>query len=137
LYIAQAKKETADRSSAIAYTETSSNSIGVSYGQTSSPATIGGGVNLVNNGSSAKNTSSIAISGNFEGCGVNIYPSIAGISKVLSVNSNGYTLASGHKVLWGSCSTVAPCAVGDYLGYNGYVVNGIVNALRIQRVLLN
>jgi hypothetical protein len=27
--------------------------------------------------------------------------------------------------------------VGDYLGYNGYVVNGIVNALRIQRVLLN
>jgi hypothetical protein len=73
----------------------------------------------------------------FGGCDARNYPVISGNSKVVSVSSNGYSLASGHQVIYGSCSNAVKCSVGDFVNYNGYIVNGMVNALRIERVLLS
>ncbi len=67
----------------------------------------------------------------FGGCDARAYPVISGSSQVVSVSSGGYSLASGHEIIYGSCSSVGKCAVGDFVSYNGYLVNGVVNALRI------
>ena len=122
LYVAQARKETADRASAIALAEGSSSDHNVNNGVSS----VVGSINLANGGNVA-----------FGGCDNKNYPVISGNSKVVSASSSGYTLASGHSVIFGSCSSVAKCSVGDYASYNGYIVNGVVNALRIERVLLS
>jgi len=122
LYIAQSRKETADRASSIALAEGSSSDHNVNNGV----STIGGNSSL----------SSGSIS--FGGCDAKSYPSIAGASKVVAVGANGYTLASGHSVVYGSCSQASTKAVvGDFVRYNGYINNGVVNALRIERVLLS
>lgn len=126
LYVAQARKETADRASAIALAEGSLSDHNVQNGVN----TIGGSINI-NSGSTVVSTAS------FGGCDAKAYPVISGTSKVVSVNSNGFNLASGHSVIYGSCSSVGKCSVGDFVNYNGYIVNGVVNALRIDRVLLS
>lgn len=83
------------------------------------------------------NIASGATTVNFGGCDSRNYPVVTGTAKISSVSSSGYTLASGHSVVYGSCSSVTNCAVGDIVNYNGYLVNGVVNALRIERVLLS
>jgi len=87
--------------------------------------------------SSSSSSSSVSSSVSFGGCDTKAYPVISGSAKVVSVSATGYTLASGQSVIYGSCSTTTACAVGDYVKYNGYLVNGVVNALRIDRVLLS
>lgn len=75
---------------------------------------------------------SAGASATFGGCDAKAYPSISGTSKVVSVNTNGYSLASGHSVVYGQCSnSSAKVSVGDFVKYNGYINNGVVNALRI------
>ena len=120
LYVAQSRKETADRASAIALAEGSFSDHNVNNGVT----TLGGSINLANKESVS-----------FGGCDAKNYPVISGNSKVVSISNNGYSLASGHQVIYGPCSNAAKCSVGDFVNYNGYIVNGVVNALRIQRVL--
>ena len=123
LYLAQSRKETADRASAIALAEGSLSDHNVNNGVNS----IGGQTSL-QGGAAAS----------FGGCDVKNYPSISGTSKVVSVDSNGYSLASGHSVVYGQCSSAsAGVIVGDFVRYNGYINNGVVNALRIERVLLS
>lgn len=122
LYVAQARKESADRATAIALAEGSLSDHNVNNGVNS----IGGSINLANGGNVS-----------FEGCDARNYPVISGNSQVVSVSTSGYTLASGHRVIYGSCSNAAQCSVGDFVNYNGYIVNGVVNALRIERVLLS
>ncbi len=89
----------------------------------------------VNNGVSqiaGKSTISTGSTVSFGGCDVKAYPSISGTSKVVSVGGNGYELASGHNILYGSCSQASgKVAVGDFVRYNGYINNGVINALRI------
>lgn len=121
LYLAQSRKETADRASAIALAEGSLSDHNVNNGIN----TIGG------------SSSSVSSTVSFGGCDAKAYPVISGSSRVVSVSNTGYTLASGHSVVYGSCSSVTNCAVGDFVRYNGYIVNGVVNALRIERVLLS
>ena len=129
LYITQSRKEAADRSSAIALAEgsLSDNNIdnGVKIIANSGSTFNGCGVNSCNSGST------------FNGCGVNSYPLISGTFKVVSVNVYGYKLASGHSIIYGACSDVKSCNTGDLIAYSGYIVNGVVNALRIKRVLLS
>ena len=121
LYLAQSRKETADRASAIALAEGSLSDHNVNNGVNS----IGGKTSLQGGAS-------------FGGCDAKNYPSISGTSKVVSVDSNGYSLASGHSVVYGQCSSAsAGVIVGDFVRYNGYIINGVVNALRIERVLLS
>ena len=120
LYIAQARKETADRASAIALAEGSSSDHNTGYsnttfGQTSSPITVGV----------------------FGGCNAQVYPPISGTVKVTQKIANGYVISTGHQVLYGPCTKHTACNVGDTLSYNGFLVNGIVNAQRIERVLLS
>lgn len=92
-------------------------------------ASIGGSTSLSNAGAKAAS---------FSGCDAKAYPSIAGSSKVVSVGANGYELASGHNVVFGSCSQASTkVSVGDFVRYNGYINNGVINALRIERVLLS
>jgi chromosome segregation ATPase len=122
LYVAQSRKETADRATAIALAEGSLSDHNVNNGVSS----IGGSINLANGGNVS-----------FGGCDARSYPVISGNSQVVSVSSNGYRLASGHNVIYGSCSNAAKCSVGDFVNYNGYIVNGVVNAMRIERVLLS
>jgi len=120
LYVAQARKETADRASAIALAEGSSSDHNTGFsnttvGQTSSPVTVG----------------------TFVGCDAQVYPPISGKVTVTKKLSNGYIVSSGHQVLYGPCTKHTSCNVGDILSYNGFLVNGIVNAQRIERVLLS
>lgn len=123
LYLAQSRKETADRASAIALAEGSLSDHNVNNGVNS----IGGSTSL-QGGATAS----------FGGCDAKTYPSISGTSKVVSVNANGYSLASGHSVVYGQCSSAsAGVIVGDFVRYNGYINNGVVNALKIERVLLS
>lgn len=117
LYVAQARKETADRASAIALAE----------GSRSDHNNVAGGVSTIGSSGSAS----------FSGCQSRNYPAISGTSQVVEVHTNGYRLASGHNVVYGGCSQTSSCAVGDFAAYNGYIVNGVVNALRIERVLLS
>ncbi len=42
-----------------------------------------------------------------------------------------------HQVVYGACIKHTACNVGDTITYNGFLVNGIVNAQRIKRVLLS
>ncbi len=125
LYVAQSRKETADRASAIALAEGSLSD----HNENNGVSTIGGSISL----SGSSSSSSIS----FGGCDSRTYPVISGSSKIVTVSNSGYTLASGHSVVYGSCSSAAKCAVGDLVKYNGYIVNGVVNALRIERVLLS
>ena len=121
LYVAQSRKEAADRASSIALAEGSKSDHNVNNGV----ASVGGSTSLSNAAS-------------FGGCDVKSYPSISGNSKVVSVGANGYELASGHSVVYGSCSqATGKVSVGDFVRYNGYINNGVVNALRIERVLLS
>lgn len=126
LYLAQSRKETADRASSIALAEGSLSDHNVQNGANS----IGGSTSL--SGAAA------VASATFGGCDSKAYPTISGTSKVVSVNSNGYSLASGHNVVYGQCSSAsAKVIVGDFVKYNGYINNGLINALRIERVLLS
>lgn len=121
MYVAQARKETADRASAIALAEGSL-----------SDHNVNNGVNTIGQN---KTIAGSAAGVSFGGCDAKAYPVISGTSKVVSLLPNGYTLSSGQQVIYGSCSTAGKCAVGDFVKYNGYIVNGVVNALRIERVL--
>lgn len=119
LYVAQARKETADRASAIALAEGSLSDHNTGYsnssiGQTSSTVTAA-----------------------FAGCDAQVYPPISGRVKVTQKLANGYVVATGQQVLFGACTKHTACNVGDTLSYNGFLVNGIVNAQRIERVLLS
>lgn len=49
------------------------------------------------------------------GCDVKAYPSISGTSKVVSVGGKWYELASGHNILYGSCSSIRKSSVGILL----------------------
>lgn len=121
LYVAQARKETADRASAIALAEGSL-----------SDHNVNNGVNTIGQN---RTTTATGTTVSFGGCDAKAYPVISGTSKVVSLLPNGYQLSSGQQILYGSCSTAGKCAVGDFVKYNGYIVNGVVNALRIERVL--
>lgn len=63
----------------------------------------------------------------FKGCESSklTYPSTTGTSQITQIYSNGYSLSSGHNIVYGSCSNIASSnlAVGDFISYNGYMVN--------------
>ena len=75
--------------------------------------------------------------GAFVGCDAQVYPPISGTVKVTQKLINGYVISTGHKVVYGPCTKHTACNVGDTIAYNGFLVNGIVNAQRIERVLLS
>lgn len=77
------------------------------------------------------------IAATFSGCDAQVYPPISGTVKVIKKLSNGYVVSTGHQVVYGACTQQVACNVGDTLSYNGFIVNGVVNAQRIQRVLLS
>jgi hypothetical protein len=136
LYVAQARKEAADRASAIALADGSFSD----HNGKAPIKTIGntGAVQIGgSSGPSASSESSFYSSGSFSGCDAKAYPLISGTSQVQSLTPNGYQLSSGHQVVYGGCSQTSACKVGDFVNYNGYFVDGVVNALRIQRVLLS
>lgn len=118
LYVAQARKETADRASAIALAEGSSSDHNTGYAS----ASIG-------------SSSTPAVS--FVGCDAQVYPPISGTVKVTKKLTNGYIVSTGHQVIYGPCTQHVSCNVGDTVSYNGFIVNGVVNAKRIERVLLS
>jgi chromosome segregation ATPase len=118
LYVAQARKETADRASAIALAQGSLSDHNTGYAST----TIG------SNG---------AISGTFGGCEAQAHPPISGTVRIVQKFTNGYKVSTGHQILYGPCTKHTLCNVGDNIVYSGYMVNGIVNAQRIERVLLS
>lgn len=51
--------------------------------------------------------------------------------------SHGYTVSTGHEIVYGSCTNKVDCNIGDTIAYNGFIVNGVINAKRIERVLLS
>ena len=120
LYISQARKETADRASAIALAEGSNSDHNSGYqttsvGQQTSPVTVGA----------------------FIGCDAQVYPPISGTVKITQKLVGGYVISTGHQVVYGACTKQTACNVGDTVAYSGFLVNGVVNAQRIERVLLS
>ena len=115
LYRAQARKEAADRASSIALAEGSFSD------------------HNINNGNKKIGSSGYE----FTGCTSNNYPAIAGTSMVTEVMNEGYKLSSGHVIVYGDCTEKTECSVGDNINYSGFMVNGVVNANRIARLLLS
>ncbi len=135
LYVAQARKEAADRASAIALADGSFSD----HNGNAPIKTIGstGAVQIGGSSASSASSGSFYSSGSFSGCDAKAYPLISGTSQVQSLTPNGYQLSSGHQVVYGGCSQTSACKVGDFVNYSGYFVDGVINALRIQRVLLS
>ena len=116
LYVAQSRKESADRATAIALGEGSYSD----HNSASSSSKVVGG-----SGAS------------FIGCSANNYPSIQGTVQITEKHATGYRVSTGHEMLYGSCTQKTDCQVGDLVEYNGFIVNGVINAQRIERVLLS
>ncbi len=62
---------------------------------------------------------------------------MSGTVKVTQKLANGYVVSTGHRLLYGACTKHTACNVGDTLSYNGFLINGLINAQRIERVLLS
>jgi hypothetical protein len=75
--------------------------------------------------------------GAFVGCDAQVYPPISGTVKVTQKLPDAYVISTGHRLVYGACTKHTACNVGDTIAYNGFLVNGIVNAQRIERVLLS
>lgn len=84
LYIAQAKKESADRRTAIALAEGSL-----------SDHNVGGVVREI--GSRGRK---------FMGCSGKAYPTISGTGQIREKMEGGFVLSSGHELVYGDCSEV-------------------------------
>jgi len=57
------------------------------------------------------------------------YPSISGTAVVASANNLGFSLNSGHTLLFGDCTQKAvSCGAGDVISYSGYLKDGYIHA---------
>jgi hypothetical protein len=106
LFVAQAKKEQADKATAIIRTQA---------------------VTLPEPGSTSTYI--------FGGCNQLAYPSISGTAAISRSNSLGYTLASGHTLLFGDCTKRDPCADGDVIVYSGYLKDGYVHGCEVRKFI--
>jgi hypothetical protein len=107
LFVAQAKKEQADKATAIIKTQS---------------------VALPEPGSTSTYI--------FGGCNQMAYPSISGTVVISRSNKLGYTLSSGHTLLFGDCTQRDPCADGDVIVYSGYLKDGYVHAHSVRKYVI-
>ena len=106
LFVAQASKEQADKATAIASMQL---------------ATL------------PKNES---LASRFGGCDLLSYPTMIGSELIQEVSQFGIILASGHVVLFGSCTiTSGIFSAGDLVSYTGYLKNGQIHALRLGKIV--
>lgn len=106
LIIAQAKKEQADKATAIIKTQSAA---------------------LPEPGSTSTYI--------FGGCNQLAYPSISGSASIVKSNSLGFTLTSGHTLLFGDCTQRDPCIAGDVINYSGYLKDGYVHACEVRKFI--
>lgn len=107
LFVAQAKKEQADKATALIKTQS---------------------VALPEPGSTSTYI--------FGGCNQYAYPSISGTASISRSNSLGYTLTSGHTLLFGDCTQRDPCADGDVVVYSGYLKDGYVHGFSVRKFVI-
>ena len=69
----------------------------------------------------------------FGGCNQLAYPTISGTAAISRANTLGYTLTSGHTLLFGDCTHRDPCADGDVIVYSGYLKDGYVHARSVRK----
>ena len=106
LFVAQARKEQADKATAIAKSQAA-----VLPDPESSSTYI------------------------FGGCNQHNYPTIVGADIVGAYNKYGFKLRSGYTMLYGSCTSAEQVAVaeGDVIDYVGYLKDGYVHATKYSR----
>lgn len=97
LITAQARKQAADRSSALALAQGSTSL----YGNTTTFKSLGGW--SVSTASSA--TYIVQTDKNFGSCSNNVYPRFAGSAKITNVDIGTLTLSTGHQVVFGDCTS--------------------------------
>jgi hypothetical protein len=96
LITAQARKQAADRLSALALVQSSTSLTGA----TTTFNSLGGW--STSNASSA--TYIVQTSKNFGSCSNNVYPRFAGSAKITNVDVGTLTLSTGHQVIFGDCT---------------------------------
>ena len=105
LFVAQARKEQADKATAIVQAQSSS--------------------------LPANDSTSTYI---FSGCDQQAYPSIAGSALINDSNKVGYQLSSGNTLVFGDCTQKdASVKKGDIISYNGYLKDGYVQCISYQK----
>jgi len=105
LFVAQAKKEQADKATAIIKSQS-----------TALPA-------------AGSNSTYI-----FAGCNQLAYPSISGTAAIATANKLGFSLNSGHTLLFGDCTQKdISCGNGDVISYVGYLKDGYVHATSYKK----
>lgn len=106
LFVSQARKEQADKATAIVKTQSST-----------LPA--------------ADSTSTYI----FAGCVQQAYPTISGSARIDDSNTLGYRLSSGNTLLFGECTQKEiSCQNGDIISYDGYIKDGYVHATSFKKV---
>lgn len=105
LFVAQARKEQADKATAIVRAQSSR--------------------------LPAENSTSTYI---FSGCNQQAYPTIAGSALISEANRVGYQLSSGNTLVFGDC-TQRDVSVkkGDIISYNGYLKDGYVHCISYSK----
>jgi hypothetical protein len=106
LFVAQARKEQADKATAMVRTQSSTLP-------------------------DPKSTSTYI----FSGCEQRGYPTIGGADIVGVQNSLGFRLRSGYTLLYGDCTNKSAVSVkeGDVINYVGYLKDGYVHATQFSR----
>jgi len=69
----------------------------------------------------------------FGGCERLGYPSFSGSLCVTDLIPNGVKLASGHILLYGSCTKSVKFSKGDVINFAGYLKDGIIHALNLSK----
>jgi hypothetical protein len=70
----------------------------------------------------------------FAGCEQQAYPTIAGSASVNIANKIGYQLSSGNTLVFGSCTQRdVSVKTGDIISYNGYLKDGYVHAISYKK----
>ena len=106
LYVAQARKEQADKATSI--------------------------VRVQSSALPAENSTSTYI---FAGCTQQAYPTISGSATVEQANGLGYRLSTGSTLLFGDCTErEVACGKGDVITYEGYIKNGYVHATSYKKL---
>jgi hypothetical protein len=70
----------------------------------------------------------------FYGCVQGAYPSSFGSGRVAAVFPSGYQMESGQQLLYGNCTLLDACAVGDLLYFQGYLRDGGIHLLKASKL---
>lgn len=126
LYLAQARKESADRATAFALAEGS-----LSDHNSDNQSKQFGSSELI--GTENGITNSLGFE--FKGCDQENYPPISGTSQVMkiSISSKSLTILSGRTLVYGDCSSVDQMRIGDWIKFEGYLLRSLVNVVKIKK----